>query len=78
MKKLGIFYKYFYITLFSFLSLLVFVIDYVPFDPRFLANKSEMLNFFVEIQSSVRGYDSSYIALWLFIFLFYKGVYQHY
>ena len=75
MKKLGIFYKYFYITFFSFLSLLVFVIDYVPFDPRFLANKSEMLNFFVEIQSSVRGYDSSYIALWLFIFIFYKGVY---
>lgn len=75
MKKLSIFYKYFYILLFSIFSLMVFAIDYVPFDPRYLASKSEMVNFFTEFRNSIEGYDTSYIALWLFIFIFYKNVY---
>ena len=75
MKKISTFYKYFYWILFSVFSLMVFVIDYVPFDSRFLVSESELLNFFTEFRNSIKGYNTSYVALYLFIFTFYKNVY---
>ena len=75
MFNINKFNKYLYVFIFSFFTLMVFIINYRAIDPRFLTGDSKTINFFIEINQSIKPFNFIYVALFIFILYFYNGIY---
>ena len=74
-NKIVLFNKYVYSFIFSIISTLLFVVDFTPVNPAFLAEDNVIYNFLTEIYIAVDSYNGISVILWFLIFYFYLNVY---
>lgn len=73
-NKLDTFNKIVYTAIITFLSSLVFVIEFKPANGNFLENNNKFYIFLVDIYNSFREFDIVWILLIVFIFYFYYNI----
>lgn len=75
MNKVVKFNKFVYALIFSMISTLVFIVDFVPVNPAYLVEDIEVYKFLTEINISLDNYNGISVILWIFIFYFYFTTY---